>query len=186
LEDVDILWGFELPQLANASHMAEVNRGIAEHGIQLLIVDPLYLCLLAGLAGETLDARNLFQMGPLFVQISKSCISAGCTPLLIHHTIKRPPNPFEPLDLKDLAYAGVQESARQWILLSPRERYEPGTGLHKLWLEYGGSLALQQRYRDRTVHLFRCFRLRGRRFFRVRTMGSRFCLDWRAARLRAW
>jgi hypothetical protein len=139
LQEVDVLWGFDLPQLANSSHMAEVQRGITEHGITFLVIDPLYLCLLAGVGEGTVDAKNLFQMGPLFAQVSKTLLSAGCTPMLSHHTIKRPPNPFEPLDLEDLAYAGVQEFARQWILLSRRERYEPGTGTHKLWIEYGAS-----------------------------------------------
>ena len=70
-------------------------------------------------------------MGPLFQTISRIAPDAGTTPLLAHHSKKgigRGLGRCEPLDLDDLAYAGVGEFARQWILLSRRKEYELGTG----------------------------------------------------------
>jgi hypothetical protein len=78
-------------------------------------------------------------MGPLFLAITQACLSVGCTPVLIHHTKRASAVSTDPLDLDDLAYAGVAEFARQWWLISRREKYDPDTGHSKLWLNVGGS-----------------------------------------------
>ena len=78
-------------------------------------------------------------MGPLFMAIAEVCIGEHCTPALIHHTKRAAAGSIDPLELDDLAYAGVAEFARQWWLLSRRAQYQPGTGEHRLWLNVGGS-----------------------------------------------
>ena len=135
----NIYWGFGLPQLNQDDHLAELERVIREHNLEVVILDPLYLCLLSGSAGRRLDASNLFDMGPLLARVTETCLRAGGTPLMAHHFRKNRESPHDTPELEDLAFAGIQEFARQWILVGRREKFEPGSGIHKLWLTVGGS-----------------------------------------------
>jgi replicative DNA helicase len=113
-----------------------VQAGLLHDRVEVLLLDPIYLALLAG-QGNYTNAENLFQMGPLFKAIASTCLSANCTPVLVHHTTKGAAKTRELLGLDDLAYSGVAEFARQWWLLSRREHYDPSTGLHRLWMSVG-------------------------------------------------
>src|SRR5205814_2376923 len=75
-----------------------------------------------------------------FLAISRACLDVGCTPILAHHAKKNAAVDGEPMGLEDLAYSGVAEFARQWVLLNPRQKYDPETGTHRLWMTFGGSM----------------------------------------------
>jgi replicative DNA helicase len=107
----------------------------------VVILDPLYLSLLERGGGRS--ATNLFDMGRVLHDASDACLKAGATPIFVHHTGKvagaRKAQKGEALDLDDLAFAGIAEFARQWLLISRRRAYRLGSGEHQLWLSVGGS-----------------------------------------------
>lgn len=132
-----IAWGFKIPQLSNAAHLDAIRRAIDLNRSRVVAIDPLYLALLAG--SSHVDAGNMYQMGPLLADVASACLECGATPILAHHARKHRENPFEPMELDDLAFAGIGQFARQWMLLSRREKYEPDTGMHRMNFVYGGS-----------------------------------------------
>jgi replicative DNA helicase len=133
----NIHWSFRLPQLSNAAHMRTMREDIERHGLQVICLDPLYLMLLAGSKG--VEASNLYQMGPLLAEVATTCLEAGATPILCHHSVKRRENPNDPMDMEDLAFSGIGQYARQWMLISRREKFDPEGGIHRMHLSYGGS-----------------------------------------------
>ncbi len=132
---------FDLPQLGNILDMEALRCGLEALRIEVLVIDPLYLCLLAGSGRDGARAENMFEMGPLFLSVARTCLGTGCTPILVHHTKRAAAASREPLGLEDLAYSGVGEFARQWLLLSRRETFDPGNpGSNRLWMVAGGSV----------------------------------------------
>lgn len=131
-------WQFDLPQFSSVADMLELSRGLERDKIEVCVIDPLYLCMFSGM--DASQATNLYAMGPLLRRAADACLRIGCTPVLLHHFkqgVQR--ERFDPPQLEDLSFSGIQEFSRQWVLLGRREQYHPGTGEHKLWLAVGGS-----------------------------------------------
>ena len=123
-----------LPQLANARHIGAVERFVEANEIDVVILDPLYLSLTTG--G---NEASLYAMGALLRPLADLCATTGTTPIVVHHLRKNRVDPHAVPELGDLAFSGIAEFARQWLLLGRREVYQPGTGQHRLWLSAGGS-----------------------------------------------
>jgi replicative DNA helicase len=130
---------FTLPQLAETKDRAELQSGIRDLRCEVVFLDPLYLAL-GGAASDA--ASNVYAMGPLLLNVARACLDVGCTPALLHHyrTTGRGNDKYNVPSLDDLAFAGIKEYARQWLLLNRREEYTPGSGMHRLWLSVGGSM----------------------------------------------
>lgn len=136
LADLDELrWSEDTPLFGQDAHLLAIRATIEEHGVEVLVIDPLYMCIPGA------DAGNLMIMGGYLRGVAEVCRDTGTTLILLHHTKKNRigSDPYAPPELHDLSWAGMQEFARQWLLIGRREKYEPGTGLHRLWLSIGGS-----------------------------------------------
>ena len=135
LASIGVVWSDELPDFDDLRDMDGVAEFVKRDELGVLIIDPAYLCM-------DPDGRegSIFKMGAMLGRIAKVCLDAGATPAVVHHNkATAPGREFHPAELQDIAWAGFKQFARQWILLARQERYEPGTGNHKLWLTAGGS-----------------------------------------------
>jgi replicative DNA helicase len=141
LRRCDVLWQFDLPGFGRLVDRERFAAGLAEVKVEVVIIDPLYLCLLRG--ADQASAANLYEIGLLLWSAAQCCLSAGAMPIFVHHTVKKAgkatKGQVEPLDLDDLAFAGIGEFARQWLLVQRLKAYLPGSGAHALRLTAGSS-----------------------------------------------
>lgn len=141
LAELPIEWGFDVPLLTDPVQLKSIEKLIQEKSIEVLILDPVYLMLMD--QHQAGNASNVFSMGSVLRHLSDLIGATGTTLVIVHHTTKSAARTGrlngEPPDLEDLSMAGFAEFARQWLLLGRRSRYVEGSGLHELWLRYGGS-----------------------------------------------
>lgn len=132
---------FKLPSLTNPVDLSEIKRFIVDNKLNVFIFDPVYLCLNLGDG-----ASNLFSVGEKLKLLTELGQETGCTIILVHHTRKsNGQNQHSEPELEEIAFAGFQEWARQWILLNRRKAYKPDEpGVHKLWITAGGSAGHSQ------------------------------------------
>lgn len=140
LKDCTVHWSFALPRLGSDADCEALDGFLREARIEVVILDPLYLLL----GGEGASASNLYEIGPLLYRAGRTCQAAGATLVLVHHATKgaikaSKADAPKPLALEDLAFAGIGEYARQWLLLSRRQPYQDGSGDHELLMHIGGS-----------------------------------------------
>lgn len=124
-------WEFTLPVLADQIDVKRLAGRLAELGCEMVIIDPLYLCL------GGVEAQNVFQMGEALKAVGQILLKDyRVTPVIAHHANKQL-RIGQPMELSDLAYTGLEQFAAQYVLLNRREKYE-NDGCHKLWLTFGG------------------------------------------------
>ena len=127
----NLQWCFDLPVLSDLTVMTEFADAVAGIGAEVVFIDPLYLCL------GPVDAKNMFEMGAALRVVAEVLLRAGSTPILLHHA-NRQLTVGEPMELTHLAYSGLEQFARQFLLINRREAYK-SDGAHDLWLRVGGS-----------------------------------------------
>ena len=150
----NLAWATAVPALDQAADMAAVAEYVRLGQFEVVILDPLYLAL-AGVAGQ---ASNLLAVGPLVHRFAAACRIAGATPIVVHHTTKRPTKAARYAELADLTQAGVGEVARSWLLvhkLAParadtEDEADPPDeepGLYSYTMNVGGSAGHSSRWR---------------------------------------
>ena len=120
----------DLPRLDRPSDVEALKRLVEKEKPVCVVIDPAYLAM----GGD--KSRNLFAVGSLLYPLAELCESTGCTILVVHHC-KRSNKLGDPATLDDIAWSGFAEFAGQWLLLSRRRPFDPGTGHHELWLTAG-------------------------------------------------
>lgn len=127
--------GPRLPRLGLAADRAALTAGLQAVAAEVVFLDPMYLCLLAG--ANDVRAENALEMGPLLAAAADAIRAAGCAPIFVHHT-KAETSAFRgPLALHHLMYPSFALFARQWLLVSRREEFAGQP--HRLFLAAGGS-----------------------------------------------
>jgi hypothetical protein len=124
----------QLPVVGDRRHHDALKQLILDKRIKVFGLDPAFLSM-----ATSGSEASVFAMGELLHSLNELLQSLGVTLILCHHTKRGVVSPFAAPELEDIAWAGFQEYARQWLLMGRRERFEPGSGMHRLWLNIGGS-----------------------------------------------
>lgn len=102
LAALSLVWQMDLPRLSSVGDLDELARGLAADGVEVVVIDPLYLGLLAGQTGA--QASSLYDMGPLLMRAGRACLDAGATPVLLHHATRPASRTREPVERGDLEF----------------------------------------------------------------------------------
>lgn len=119
----------EFPSLPSATDQAAITRDVKDHGIDVVIIDPLY----RGLTGVDLFKMN--EMGSAIIQFVKACQPASV--IISHHIVKAAAREMGQPTLEDLSGAGLAESAGNWWLIGRNGPYAFDR-MHDLSVVYGG------------------------------------------------
>ena len=76
---------------------------IRRHRTEVVIIDPAYILI----GGPKTEWKDLADAGRAFQGVVDPCISLGCTPIIVDHTLRFRPNRtgaeiYEPIELDDI------------------------------------------------------------------------------------
>jgi hypothetical protein len=134
-EELDIRWRMDLPNFNRKFSAERFARFLEEMQPEVAFLDSVYTGLTEG---TRVNPGNYFEMGPLLKRLCNLCLRRGCTPVLVFHAGKSMDGKYRPMALHDLAWAGIGQYARQWVLLNHMVRYDESTTHHGFFLTAGG------------------------------------------------
>jgi len=139
LSACQVSWKFDLPRLSVEAECEQLADSLKRLKTALVFIDPLYLCLCTG--EKPISTTNLYEVGPILKSVTDACKEAGAAPIFVHHMTKGASKVGKDVspNLSDLAFAGISEFARQWVLVNRRSPYKPNVGRHELRIAAGGS-----------------------------------------------
>lgn len=119
-------------QPADMKAFLGLKRYLQERKPNVAMFDPLYWALGGSSVGD------MYEIGMVLRKISDLCTEMGVWPIFCHHAVKgTSEDEGRPMKLGDLYGTGVQQFARQWLLVSHAEEFRDGKA--DLWLNMGGS-----------------------------------------------
>jgi len=107
---------------------------------QILVIDPLHNFF----GSMAKDAANTPALSVKIADLSQRLADIGCTPIFVAHTAgdrnrTQQGNDYRPLNIMDLAWPGVYNAVRQYVMVSRVDAFEKETRTSRLWLNIGGS-----------------------------------------------
>jgi hypothetical protein len=129
----DLMLTGETPTINDELDLRTLADMVDDHGTEVLVIDPFYLSVRT--EGKE---SSMYFMGQALKGLAKVLVPRGITLVLCHHIKEAKSGYARPGDLKDSAYSGLEQFARQWLIVNRKGKYKGG-GLHNLELEVGGS-----------------------------------------------
>jgi hypothetical protein len=128
----------DVPKLGDPFDMMAFTELVEREKPVCVVIDPAFLALGGGRGARAgaKKSKSLFEIGELLRPLAELCQSTGCAVLVVHHC-KQARKVGDPAALENLAGSGFAEFSAQWLLVSRRRPFEPGTGHHELWLTTG-------------------------------------------------
>jgi AAA domain len=126
--DLDLHPSFDIAPISSMIFQESLRRDLEQLEPGLVAVDPYY-----SFHGTTTEAKNLHEEGALLNLISRPCVDAGASLLVVNHFNQTGGGS----SLKRITMAGSGEWADSWLLLEHREQADVENGLFRLRLDIG-------------------------------------------------